>query len=48
MTSREGIKMKDGVTHTDVSSTKIEGSFFSVAITTPLAATNITHFRINK
>ena len=36
-------KSKDHVTLTDVSSTKIEGNFFSVAITTPLAATNTTH-----
>ena len=40
--NREGIKIKDDVTLTDVSSTKIEGNFFSVAITTPLAARNMT------
>jgi hypothetical protein len=41
-------KFKNLDTHTDVSSTKIEGSFFSVAMTTPLAAANMIYFGINK
>jgi hypothetical protein len=39
---------KDDIALTDVSSTKIEGNFFSVAITTPLAATNMTHIFQNQ
>jgi hypothetical protein len=46
--SREETKIKDDVTLTDVSSTKIEGNFFSVAITTPLAARNMTHISQNQ
>ena len=30
--------------HTDVSSTKIEGNFFSVAMTTPLAAARMKEY----
>ena len=41
MRQKKKLKKKLG-THTDVSSTKIEGSFFSVAMTTPLAAANMT------
>jgi hypothetical protein len=39
-------KGKSDVIHTDVSPTRIEGSFFSVAITT-LAAVNVAYIRIN-
>ena len=39
---------KELATLTDVSSTRIEGSFFSVAMTTPLAAAKIDIFRIIK
>lgn len=38
----------DDVKLTDVSSTKIEGNFFSVAITTPLAAVNTPNISQNK
>jgi hypothetical protein len=43
----EDNKVKSDVIRIDVSSTRIEGSFFSVAITTPLAAVNVAHIRIN-
>jgi hypothetical protein len=45
---RRNLYFKDGIALTDVSSTKIEGNFFSVAITTPLAATNMTHIFQNQ
>jgi hypothetical protein len=38
-------KKKELATLTDVSSTKIEGNFFSVAMTTPLAAAKIDIFQ---
>ena len=47
MASREEIQIKDDIALTYVSSTKIEGNFFSVAITTPLAAINMTHISQN-
>jgi hypothetical protein len=45
---REIKKKQDSVIHTEVSSTKIEGSFFSVAMTTPLAAANMTFRNIKE
>jgi hypothetical protein len=45
---KEEFSIKSDVRLTDVSSTKIEGNFFSVAITTPLAAANITNIPQNQ